>query len=153
MAKQTGGPSISRPFTTATPSYVARAQGDPSAMRQLRAIDDRGNGVKEKLKKHFSKYEETWVVKEAVSLWKQRAGLYEPAVGLPRIAKEYAAQAVMTEARRNVRARMTKRLTNVNGIKTRMGNAVVRNLQSLEPGRNRAIGPDGPGPRKGSPSQ
>lgn len=145
--------ALSPAFTPTTRSAFAQAHGNAGALTQLSAIDKRADRVKARARAHFTKYEETWVVKEGLSIWKKRAGLSEAMPALSPLAKEYTAQGVMNEARRNVRARMTQRLTNINGIKTRMSNTVIRNLQSLSPSQSHGQQHSGASPKKGSPSK
>jgi hypothetical protein len=140
-------------FEGTTPRAFRLAQGNPEALTQLKIIDDRTSRTKDRARKHFGKYEETWVVREAADLWKRRAGLSADVSALPAMAKEYTALGLMTEARRNVRARMTLRLTKINSVGTRMSNAVVRNLQTLTQSQTRGLTPDGGGPKRGSPSR
>jgi hypothetical protein len=59
----------------------------------------------------------------------------------------------MSEARRNVHARMTMRLSKINGIRTRMSNTVIRNMQTLKPSQARGLKAADGSPKKGSPSQ
>lgn len=153
MAKQAPpGKVVTTSFTATTPKSFSLANGDPAAITQLRAIEDRSARVKARARAHFGKYEETWVVKESVAIWKKRAGLAEVTPALPTLAKEYTAQSVMTEARRNVRARMTQRLTSINSIRTRMSNSVIRNLRARSPSQNQ--GPSNAvNQKRGSPSQ
>jgi hypothetical protein len=85
-----------------------------------------------------------------MALWKRRAGLSTAVAMLPPVAQEYTAHSVMTEARRNVRARMIQRLSNINGIRTRMSNGVIRNLQSMSQNQNPSRGNS---PSRKGPSQ
>ena len=140
-------------FTGATPKSVRLANGDPSTLSQINAIETRTNQVKRKVRNHFGKYVETWVVAEAVKLWTQRAGLSKETAPREELAKQVTKTGIMAEARRNVHARLTNRLTKVNFIKTRLSNAAVRNMQVMAPMRARGVAQTQKGPSKGSPSR
>jgi len=133
-----GGGKTRAAFEGQTPARYKLAAGNPVILAQLAAIDTRAEFAKTRARAHFWRYEETWVVREALSLWNKRpaASMQE----LPAMAREYAQASIMTEARRNVRARMTNRLTKINSISTRMTNSVLRNLRAMNP--DIARGPD-----------
>lgn len=139
-------------FDRQTPERYRLAGNDPSMLAQLSTIDNRSGTLKEKARKHFAKYEETWVVKEAIGLLDQRLG-NNTMPNLPASAKRLTRDSMMQEARRNVHARMTNRLTKINGISTRMTNSVIRNAQkrSVENSPSAKVGDASP--KKGSPSR
>lgn len=145
---------ISGHFSEGTPTSIGRARGNIGALTQISAIEARTHQVKERARGHFNKYVETWVSKEAMTIWQRRAGLSKETVPQGELAKQFIVNGVMSEARRNVHARMTVRLSKINGIRTRMSNTVIRNMQTLEPMQARGLAPGGEGgPKKGSPSQ
>jgi hypothetical protein len=150
MAKDSsgGGGKVRATFQGQTPDRYRLAGNNPAVLAQLAAIDSRAADVNLKARSHFWKYEETWVVREAIGLWRSRSGLPSHMDSLPTAAREYTQASLMTEARRNVRARMTNRLTKINGIRTRMTNAVIRNLQHQSPQLNPTMTP-GKSPTRG----
>lgn len=129
MAQRTKG-SLGAEFAAATPASVKAVGGDPAALNQLAAIERRAASVKERFRAHYQKYQEVWVAKEAVKIWRLRGGLSSGPVPASAHGKEITANGVMADARRNVHARAIGRISNVNSIKTRLSNAVVRNAQS-----------------------
>ncbi|WP_417729045.1 hypothetical protein [Roseovarius sp.] len=139
-------------FDRQTPERYKLAGGNPAIAAQLSTIDNRRDTLKEKARKHFAKFEETWTVKEAMGLWNNRMG-QGSVQNLPTMAKQYSQNAILTEARRNVRARMTNRLTKINGIGTRMTNSVIRNVQKRSVEAAPAAKPGEAAPKKGSPTR
>lgn len=117
-------------FRRANPDAFGRAGGNPGAVEQIGMIERRAAQVRERVRAHFKKYQESWVAKEAIAIWQKRAGFANEHPAPASAPGRYVAQSIMMEARRNVRARVVQRLTRVNVVKTRMENAVVRNRQS-----------------------
>ena len=116
------------PFQDRNSGSFARARGETPVVEQLSAIHRRADRISDRLRKHCQKFEESWVAKEAIQIWNKRTELSakHPAPdGAPNIALD--PQVIMQQARRTVRARMTKRLSNVNQTRTRMENAVLKN--------------------------
>jgi hypothetical protein len=114
-------------FHRANPASFGRAQGDAAAVRQLGQIQARSSAIKDRARAHYRRFEESWVAREAISLWQKRAGFTDEHPAPEGAPGKYVAHSIMTQARRNVRARLVQRLTRVNAVKTRMENAVVRN--------------------------
>lgn len=122
-------------FRVANPPAYAKAQGSVSAVEQIGLIERRSAKLRDKVRSHFNKYEESWVAREAVAIWHRRAGITAGHPAPQGAPPKHAVQSIMADARRNVRARVTQRLMRVNGIKSRMENSVVRNRehQSMRP--------------------
>lgn len=125
-------------FRIANPKPFGRAQGNVKAVEQMAAIERRAEKIKERVRAHFLRHKETWVAKEAISLWLKRA---VPAHDHPRPvngAPVDVSGAYLNQARRNVVARMSRRLSDLNATKTRLQNAVVRShpTVSASPARN-----------------
>ena len=117
-------------FRKANPERYGKVQGRPEAVSQLRTIDMRAGQMRARMRQHFVRYQEAWVAKEAIRVWQKRAALtakHPPPFNYMR--ESLTARSIMQEARRNVRARMTGRLTRLNRIETQMQNAVVRSQQ------------------------
>lgn len=127
---RTPPPKLSKAFGATTSNSTRNARGDAATLTQIAAIEARAGRVKAKAREHFSKHSETWVAKEAVRIWRARAGLALQTVPNSQLGKEIVASGIIADARRNVYARINKRLTTINEIKTRLSNAAVRNLNS-----------------------
>lgn len=125
-------------FRKGNPEIYGRAARDIGAVEQIGLIERRAAAIKERARTHFQTYQETWVAREAIEIWRRRARLHLDHPAPSGTPGEYVAQSIMGQARRNVMARATRRLTAINTIKTRMENAVVRNRQ--QPSRKYAGG-------------
>lgn len=143
MAKQptpskTGGARASASlgaFDRANPKIFDRLQGDAASIRHVGNLQSRVNRIKTRLREHYKKYEEPWVAKEGIRIWQKQL---KAAQGRNPVPVDPPA-AIMLEARRNVRARVARRMTNINEIRTRMENAFLRNRASAQPANE--IGP------------
>lgn len=151
MAKSTSkGPTVNSAFQSANPSQFGRVRGSVETTTRLAAIENRAAHVKERMRAHCQKHEESWVAKQAIALWKKRAGIEAKHPMPPGVISGVDPQVILVDARRIVRARMNARLSNINSIKNRMGNAVVRNQPALHVTRvfNRTTQPEKkPSPR------
>ncbi|MEM9128333.1 MAG: hypothetical protein AAGA97_01250 [Pseudomonadota bacterium] len=117
-------------FRQSNPRAFQLTQGQAEPTAQLARIDARAGRIMDQARDHYQTHKEPWVAKEAVSLWKdqvRRIGKY-PAPD--NAVKQISPDDLMKKARQNVEARQTERLSNIQGIKTRMENAVIRNNQS-----------------------
>jgi len=118
----------------ANPDRFAHAQGKPDTAGRLAAIERRAQAVSDRLRAHLERFEESWTAREAIRLWRRRAVLAarHPA---PAGARQPALEptALMRDARRQVRARATRRLSSVSAIKTGMQNAVLRTDPRMMP--------------------
>lgn len=130
MPKEASNPwsdvALRQDFREANPAPFGRTEGNPDSVRRLGVIETRAAGLKERMRDHIAQHETNWVAREAVRLWSKQAvpKLIHPA---PRgVSPEDFWEQVFRQARRNVRARATRRLTALNAIKTRMQNAVIR---------------------------
>lgn len=134
--KPTVAPAPTASFGLANPPAMARAQGRPHMVRQLEAVDQRVANVKSRMRQHCERFQETWVAREAVRLWKERAELAlkhkAPAQAAVRILSP---DDLLSLARRNVRARIGQRLSTINRIGERMRNTVTRTLKPASPVR------------------
>lgn len=129
-------------FKDANPQAYARVGSDIRGIEQIGLIQNRTSAVKEHARAHLKKYHESWVAKEAVNLWKQRAGLTDKHPAPSNVPSSFIVETIMGQARRNVMARSTRRLTTINEIKARMQNAVVRNRQQLTQKPDRVPDPE-----------
>lgn len=129
-------------FQEASPQVFAKVGRDPGAVEQLGLIERRAAALKEKVRAHHRKYEESWVAKEAIQLWQKRSGLTADHPAPTSVPGAYVAQSIMGQARRNVTARATRRLIAINEIKTRMENAVVRTRHQRSRKQDAVPGPD-----------
>ncbi len=120
-------------FREANPDAIGRVGGDVPAIRQIAAIDRRVVDVKDRMRKHLTRFEESWVAREAVSLWQKRAVLAakHPTPQGPSGSASLSADELMSEARRNVRARGTRRMSAINRIGGTMKNAVTNTLAGV----------------------
>jgi len=117
-----------RAFAKANPERYGKVQSRPEATAALRTLDHRSAHIKKSMRQHFRKFQEVWVAREAINIWQKRSALKanHPAP-FNYFHRSLAADVIMKQARRNVQVRMSKRLSRVNKIKTRMENNVVRN--------------------------
>lgn len=121
---------LSKSFDLTTPKAYLRAAKNPVAFRTLGAIEKRAEAIKERAVAHYKKFEDRWTAKEAMRLWARHnaQSVSHPA---PEGARAVTVEALMKMASRQVQARTNLRLARVNAIKTRMSNAVVRNLDAV----------------------
>lgn len=124
----------------ANPDSFGRTGGNPEVVQHVAGIERRASEIKERLRAHSRRFEENWTTREAVGLWQKRvheAARHPKPEGAER--PELEPEALMRDARRNVRARATRRLSNLNAIKTGMQNAVIRTQQSMKQERGPEI--------------
>jgi len=134
MALGTDQPSDRRALRTdfgdTTSTAQERAAGHPAALKLLSAINSRAYAVRQRAIAHHKACEDRWTAKEAMHLWKRLLTENARFPGPPGVKQDVAPEAVMKMAARNVRARTVARLSRINAIKTRMSNAVARNLDT-----------------------
>ena len=121
-------------FGAANPAAFANA--DPEALRQLGWIETRTAELKERLGTHLARHEASWTAREATSLLAKHSApklVHPPPRG---VLPDSLQERVLAQARRNVRARATQRLTALNMTKLRMQEAVIR------PAQTRTVEPD-----------
>ncbi|WP_414468082.1 hypothetical protein [Methylobacterium currus] len=97
-------------------------------MKALTGIERRATAARQRALDLHRAFEDRWTAKEAIRLWQrhlQRAGQLDAPKGAVRTVDE---KEVLKIAARNVQARTSRRLEKIESIKTRMANAVVRNL-------------------------
>lgn len=124
-------------FEKANPSRYGKAQRAPEAVASLRTIETRADHIKKKMRSHFKRSQHVWIAREAIEVWRKRAALKAKHPAPFNIMSEsLTSQSIMREAKRRVQARMTVRLSKVNGVQTRMQNAVLKNRQFRERDRN-----------------
>lgn len=132
--------ALSSTFARSTPPAVQRAAHAPTSLKALSRLEERSAAIKERAFAHYKKFEDRWVAKEAIRIWQRhlaQPGLYPAPKSVDRTV---APEGLSKMASRNVLTRTHQRLARINSIKTRMGNAIVRNLAppSLKQGFNQA---------------
>lgn len=127
---QRGDGAISSIFAQATPKAFARVGGNTASVKALAAIERRATAIKDKAVQHAEKFRDRWTAKEAIRLWQQRLAQNAKYPAPPGEDRSISAEEMLKIASRNVQARTLRRLANINSIKARMTNAVVRNLDS-----------------------
>lgn len=134
------GKPLKAEFGGTMPTAYKRAAGSPTAVTALSSIDRRASALKVRIAEHFKKFEDRWTAKEALNIWKRHLALHAKHPAPSGVSQDVSSDEIMKMAARNVRARANRRLFKVNDIKTRMGNAVVRNLDQpdLSPSFRRA---------------
>jgi hypothetical protein len=125
--------TLRRALEDRNPAIFARVQHDADAITRIAQIENRAHRIKQEVRTHYEANRESWVAKEAIKLWKSHALRTADLPAPPGVIKKIAPEALMRQARANVQARVLGRLQRVNRIKTQMGNAIVRNAQSLTP--------------------
>jgi chemotaxis regulatin CheY-phosphate phosphatase CheZ len=124
-----GDNPTSRAFHKVNRPIYGKVAGDAPAIRHIGTLEARSERIKQRLKDHYKKFEESWTAREAITLWQQqmkapsqtgRSNLYDPAA------------VIMAEARQNVRARVIKRFSKINAIRTRMENAFLRSRPEIK---------------------
>jgi hypothetical protein len=109
-------------FSDATPSAFERAGGNPAIVSALTSIERRAEAIKSRVIAHAKSFEDRWTAREAMQLWQRYL--------INHTIQEIIPAAVMKTAARQVAARTQLRLAKVNAIKTRMGNALIRSLET-----------------------
>jgi len=128
MTKDTGGPARPAPAFAATTSLAAgNAARSVPATAMIAKIDARGVTLKERAIEHYKRFEPRWVAAESFRIW-ERHMAENAKYPAPKNAKPVTPLSLLKMASHNVQARTNRRLSNINAITTRMGNAVVRNL-------------------------
>ena len=111
---------------------AGKAQGDPVTTKQLVNIETRAERIKARATAHHRANKDAWVAREAIRLWK--AHVRETSkLPVETVTEGVSVDNLMWKARHNVKARGTQRLARINGIKSRMQNAVIRNLETQSP--------------------
>lgn len=122
---------LSKSFDLTTPKAYLRAAKNPVAFRTLGAIDKRAEAIKERAIAHYKKFEDRWTAKEAMRLWARHNAQSASHPAPQGARRDVTPEALMKVASRQVQARTNLRLAKINSIKTRMSNAVVRNLDAV----------------------
>lgn len=118
-------------FREVNPDQFGRADGNMDTVRRLAAIETRAAAIKQRLRAHVARNEKLWIANEAGALLKERAA--PPANAPVKISGAEAAKSLTLVAQRNVRARVTRRMTALNTTKARMSNAVIRSSPVQKP--------------------
>lgn len=130
MADEKGPVRPRAVFRDSNPPAYGKAQLLPEMTRQLAAIDRRTAAVKERFRAHSRRFQEVWVAAEAARLLNQRAALaLKIKAPAALAAREMAPRELMVQARRNVMARITRRLSDINRAGEKMRNTVIRTLK------------------------
>ena len=136
-------------FSRANPERYGKVVGNPDATSSLRTLEHRSTDLKQRMRSHFKKYQEVWVAREAIKVWQDRAALRAKHPSpIHMMSNRLASDEIMKQARLNVRRRMARRLSNVNQIKTRMENSVVRTQSFAQQNRELSLGRSFPQPPK-----
>lgn len=117
-------------FSDASPSAFERAGGNPAIVSALTSIERRAEAIKSRVIAHAKSFEDRWTAREAMQLWKRYIVNQTKQPAPPNTIQEIVPAAVMKTAARQVAARTQLRLAKVNAIKTRMGNALIRSLET-----------------------
>jgi len=138
--------TLSKSFDITTPKAYLRAAEHPAAFAMLSGIEKRGEALKDRAQDLYRKFEDRWTSKEAMRLWAHYNAQSASHPAPSGTHRDVTPEALMKIASRNVQARTNARLSKINMIKTRMSNAVVRNLQavSLKRSFDNAAPIDGP---------
>lgn len=134
---------LRRAFVLTISAAHRRAAGNPTALKALTGIERRAAATRQRALDLHRAFEDRWTAKEAIRLWQRhltRSGKLDAPEGAVRAVDE---KQVLKIAAANVRARTSRRLSKIEGIKTRMANAVVRNLGS--PSLKASFGEAAPG--------
>ncbi len=118
-------------FREVNPDQFGRADGNIDTVRRLAAVETRAAAIKERLRAHVARNEKLWIANEAGTLLRTRAA--PPANAPVKITGAEAAKSLTLVAQRNVRARVTRRMTALNTAKARMSNAIVRSAPDQKP--------------------
>jgi hypothetical protein len=124
---------VSASFNAKTPVGIEYAAGSVASTIAVSRIERRSDVLKERARAHHKKFEDRWVAKEAIRIW-QRHLKESAAHPSPRgVNRALMPEGILKAASHNVQARTNRRLALINTIKTRMGNAVVRNMAPPSP--------------------
>jgi hypothetical protein len=127
---------LQRNFDATTSAAYLRAGGNVVAVSTLSAIERRAETIKQRAVRHYKAFEDRWTAKEMLRLWQRQLAQHAKYPPPPGVAAEVSPEAIFKLAARNVKARTNRRLSQINAIKTRMSNAVVRNFEQLSLARN-----------------
>lgn len=117
-------------FEKANPVRYGKVQKDPEAAAALRTIDNRVDHIKRRMHAHFKRSQNVWITREAIDVWRKRSALTAKHPSPFNFMREnLTSRSIMQEAKRRVAVRMTKRLSKVNEMQTRMQNAAVKTRQ------------------------
>lgn len=117
-------------FASATPIAVKRAAGHASALKLLSKIEARALALRERAIRHHKAFEDRWTAAEALRIWKRQLAQNAKYPAPPGVKQDVVPEAVMKLAAQSVRARTVRRLSTIKAIKTRMSNAVARNIDT-----------------------
>lgn len=122
--------AITPAFTQASPTAFARVGGNPASIKAMAGIERRATALKEKAINHAEKFRDRWTAKEAIRIWQRRLEQNAQYPAPPGEKRTVLPEEVLKMASRNVQARTMKRLGTINAIKTRMHNAIARNMDT-----------------------
>jgi len=117
-------------FSAAIPSAVVRVAGNPPALNMLSRIETRAGALRQRAIDHHKAFEDRWTAKEAIRIWKRHLAEHAKHPAPAGVQRDVMPEAIMKMAAQNVRARTIRRLSLIKAIKTRMGNAVARNVNA-----------------------
>lgn len=126
---------LSASFAAGTPVAIKHAARSVPAISTLSALEKRSSEIKERALLHYKNFEHRWVAKEAIRIWQRQLSQSATHPAPKGATSSVNADAIMRMASRNVLARTHQRLARINSIKTRMGNAIVRNMAPPSPRR------------------
>lgn len=129
MSDQGDSPRLRRRFGATTSPGLARSVRNPAATSAIASIERRADAIKARALEQAKAFQDRWVAREMLRLYQAHRAQAEQHPGPPGAQRELAPEVVARMASRNVQARTTMRLSKINAIKTRMGNAVARNLE------------------------
>ena len=121
-------PSLRDGFDAGNSPAYARAAGSPAAVKALSVIERRYAATKSRMIAHHQKFEDRWTAREAMRIWKDQLAQNARYPAPKGEAREIMPDAVMRIAQRNIQARTNLRLSALNAVRSRMSNAVIRNL-------------------------
>ncbi|WP_149535741.1 hypothetical protein [Siccirubricoccus phaeus] len=134
MAKNAGkagaAGSASADFEQATPKSFTRAGGNPATVKALSAVERRAAKLKAKAVEHARRFQDRWTAKEAIRIWQKRLEQQAKHPAPPGEERTVFPEEVLKLASRAVQSRTARRLATINGIKARMSNTIVRNMDS-----------------------
>lgn len=138
--KRNPRPTLAADFNATTPAAVARALNNKPALQALRSIDNRSIALKERAIAHHKSFEDRWTMKEMIRISNRQRTMNQKYPGPKGFVPQVDENDVYKLAVRQMTARLNRRLTKINEIKTRMSNAVVRNIDpSLTQEFNRGV--------------
>lgn len=120
---------VTSAFEAATPKAFTRVGRNRAAISALAVIERRAERIRNRAIQHYKRFEDRWVAKESIRIWHRQSQAQAKAGAPAGETPSPNVEAISRLAARNVKARTHARLNRINGIKTRMSNALVRSLE------------------------